>query len=294
MGANREYKDTVFTKLFSRADTLLELYNALSGSEYGADTAIEINTLEDTLFMDMMNDISFTIADKIVILIEHQATLNQNLPLRFLLYVARVYEKTIDQKAVYRQKMMKIPSPELIVLYNGKSAFPDEKLLRLSDAFHDIPEHSEKYGSLELTVRVLNINAGYNEGILSRSATLHGYVTFVRKVREGVDGGKELSIAVTDAVSYCAKNQILQPFLKNHASEVMNMLTTEFKLEDAIQVWKEEGYEEGVEKGIRIMIEKMRANGLSDEKIADLTGLTVEGIRTSKDAGADKSTEGSP
>ena len=60
MGANREYKNTVFTKLFGETDTLLELYNALSGGNYGTDTVIEINTLEDVLFMDMMNDISFT------------------------------------------------------------------------------------------------------------------------------------------------------------------------------------------------------------------------------------------
>jgi len=53
-------KDTVFTRLFSDAETLIELYNALSGGNYSLDTTIEINTLEDVLFMDMMNDISFT------------------------------------------------------------------------------------------------------------------------------------------------------------------------------------------------------------------------------------------
>jgi hypothetical protein len=74
MSVNREYKSTVFTKLFSDADTLLELYNALSGSNYGADTSIEINTLEDVLFMELMNDISFTVDGKIVVLIEHMST----------------------------------------------------------------------------------------------------------------------------------------------------------------------------------------------------------------------------
>ena len=58
MGANREFKDSVFTKLFSEASTLIELYNALSGGNYDCDTEIEINTLDEVLFMDMMNDIS--------------------------------------------------------------------------------------------------------------------------------------------------------------------------------------------------------------------------------------------
>jgi len=245
MGANREYKSSVFTKLFSEAGALLELYNALSGSNYGSDTEIEINTLEDVLFMDMMNDISFTVGEKIVVLIEHMASISENLPLRLLFYIARVYEKIIDKKAVYRQKLMKIPAPELIVLYNGKQEFPDDKEYRLSDAFVDMPEHSEKYGSLDLTVRVLNINAGHNEDIVRRSITLQGYVVFIRNVRDGVDRGLDLAQAVTEAVEYCEEHQILQPFFTTHASEVLNMLTTEFNLEDAITVWKEEGREEG-------------------------------------------------
>jgi len=53
MGVNREYKDTVFTRLFSNPTALLELYNALSGSNYDSSTIIEINTLDDVLFMDM-------------------------------------------------------------------------------------------------------------------------------------------------------------------------------------------------------------------------------------------------
>ena len=280
MGVNREYKSTVFVKLFSDTGTLLELYNALSGGSYGTETAVEINTLDDVLFMDLMNDISFTVGDKIVILIEHQSTISENLPLRFLLYMARVYEKIIDRKAVYRQKLMPIPAPEFIVLYNGKSDFPDEKELRLSDAFRKIPEHAEKYGSLELTVRILNINPGHNEEIIKKSATLSGYVIFMHKVREGIEGGQELVAAVTDAIKYCENNQILQPFLADHASEVFNMLTTEFKMEDAIEVWKEEGREEGREEGlaqgIKNMARKLKAAvNMPIEQIAQISGLSV-------------------
>jgi len=98
MGANRNFKDTVFTRLFSEDAALLELYNALSGGNYGANTAIKISTLEDVLFMDLLNDISFVIDDKVVVLIEHQSSISENLPLRLLLYLARVYEKIVDKK----------------------------------------------------------------------------------------------------------------------------------------------------------------------------------------------------
>ena len=221
MSANREYKNTVFTRLFSDTVALLELYNALSGSSYDADTAIEVNTLEEVLFMDMLNDISFTIDDKVVVLIEHQSSINKNLPLRFLLYIARVYEKIIDRKAVYWQKLMKIPIPEFIVLYNGKSPFPDEKILYLSDAFREMPGHPEKYGGMDLTVRVLNINEGCNEEIVHRSESLNGYVTFIQAIRDSTENGMELPEAIKKAVSYCEERKLLQQFLAAHASEVL-------------------------------------------------------------------------
>ena len=217
MGANREYKNTVFTELFSNADNLIELYNALSGGCYDSDTTVEINTLEEVLFMDMMNDISFTIGDKVVVLIEHQSSICENAPLRLLLYVARVFEKIVDKRAMYRQKLMKIPMPEFIVLYNGKDSFPDEKTLYLSDAFLEMPDHPERYGGLELSVRILNINPGHNEDKVGRSAVLSGYVLFVDKVREGIANGMELASAMAEAVKYCADRQILQPFLTAHA-----------------------------------------------------------------------------
>ena len=280
MGVNREHKNTVFTKLFNNADNLLELYNALSGNNCSSDTVIEMNTLENILFMNMMNDISFTVDGKLVVLIEHQSSVSENIPLRILLYIARVYEKIIDKRAAYQQKLIKIPLPEFIVLYNGKSKFPSEKTLRLSDAFWKKQECSEGFGSLELTVRIININPGYNENIVNKSATLRGYVTFIGKIREGISNGLELRAAVTEAVKYCENYQILQPFLTNHASEVLNMLTTEFNMEDAIAVWKEEGREEGRARGFKeafsVIIPRLKELGMTVEEIAKATSLEVE------------------
>jgi len=80
--ANRKYKDSVFRSLFNNKARLLELYNAINGTNYQDESIIEINTLEDVLFSDMKNDISFTINKKTVVLIEHQSTINENMPLK--------------------------------------------------------------------------------------------------------------------------------------------------------------------------------------------------------------------
>ena len=96
------------------------------------------------------------------------------------------------------------------------------------------------------------INAGHNDAIVSKSEDLQGYVTFINLVRDGTARGLDLADAVTEAVRYCEEHGILQPFLTNHASEVLNMLTAEFNMEEAIEVWKEEGREEGIEEGIEL------------------------------------------
>src|SRR5215469_12276011 len=109
MKINKKHKDSVFTKLFGHdKKTILELYNAIFNTNYGEDTDVKITTLEDVLFMDRVNDISFVIDGKLVVLIEHQSTINNNMPLRMLFYMARIYEKICDNESMYHTKRIEI------------------------------------------------------------------------------------------------------------------------------------------------------------------------------------------
>ena len=137
MEANREHKDSVFTRFFSDPDTLRELYSAISGVPLSPDIPVSINTLESVLFKGKKNDISFTIADKVVVLIEHQSTINRNMPFRLLMYIADLYKKTAGEEDIYREKLIPLQYPEFIVLYNGTANYDTEKVLKLSEAFLD-------------------------------------------------------------------------------------------------------------------------------------------------------------
>ena len=170
---NRKYKSSMFTALFGEKENLLELYNAIENTNYGKDTDILITTLENALFMEQQNDISFVINGKIVVLIEHQSTINHNMPLRGLVYVARVYEQIFGGRNLYREKAVRIPKPEIIVLYNGVDPMPEQQILKLSDMFLDFG--IEEVPNLECVVKVLNINKGHNEELASRSKLLKGY-----------------------------------------------------------------------------------------------------------------------
>jgi hypothetical protein len=129
MGANTKYKDSVFSLLFSDPGLLRELYCALENVTLPADVPVTINTLRDVLFLDKINDISFEIGGKLIILIEHQSTITPNMALRLLMYVARVYEKIIGDRNIYSARLVSVPRPEFFVLYNGVSPFPDEQIL---------------------------------------------------------------------------------------------------------------------------------------------------------------------
>ena len=126
--ANNRYKDSVFTKLFSDKQKVLELYNAVENKNYPSTTEIEINTLDGVLYLDRINDVSFILEDKLIVLVEQQSTINENMPLRFLLYICKLYEEFIvaTKSNIYRTNLTKIPRPEFICLYNGKDDFPDE------------------------------------------------------------------------------------------------------------------------------------------------------------------------
>ena len=98
--ANRNYKSTVFAMLFGDRERLLRLYNAISGKNYQDPEALEINTLENAIYMGMKNDLSFLIDDRLS-LYEHQSTVNPNMPLRLSdLYTVKTKEVQLELTAV--------------------------------------------------------------------------------------------------------------------------------------------------------------------------------------------------
>ncbi|MDR2746592.1 MAG: Rpn family recombination-promoting nuclease/putative transposase [Treponema sp.] len=254
MITNRKYKDSVFSRLFSRPDTIRELYGALAGITLSPDIPITINTLEGVLFKGRMNDLSFLIGGVLVILLEHQSTINENMPLRLLLYIANIYEAFTGKRDLYRSRLLSLPRPEFIVLYNGKKPYPDENVLKLSDAFRDPSELGLDFKPevpLELKVKVYNINPGHNDAIIRRCKTLGDYSAFIEKVRDYGGERKNREEAIKRAIKDCVRQDILKDFLESHSKEVMNMLLTEWNWDDALAVSKEEGWEEGREEGRR-------------------------------------------
>jgi len=263
---NREHKDSLFRMLFADRAKAAELYNAIKGTNYAADD-IQIYTLENPFFFGgLRNDLAFTVGGKLIILIEHQASVNPNMGLRFLLYIALIYEILINKKAMYKTKAMKIANPEFYVIYNGKEDYPEKTVIKLSDLY----EIQGLENDLELIVTVYNMNKGYNKKMMSQSNTLGEYAAFVAKVREYEEDGFELTEALKRAIEDCVRDDILKEFLQKYGGEVVNMLYREWNLEDAKEVWAEERSEEIAENLLR--------DGISKEVVIKNTELSIEQV----------------
>ena len=85
-GANmqRNVKDRLFRFLFEYdREALLQLYNALNGTEYRDVTKLQVVTIESAVYVVMKNDLAFVVAGTLN-MYEHQSTDCPNLPVRVL------------------------------------------------------------------------------------------------------------------------------------------------------------------------------------------------------------------
>ncbi len=219
---NRKYKDRLFCALFGQdKEALLQLYNALHGTEYTDSSQLTVVTLNNIIYMKMVNDLAFVVAGMLN-LYEHQSTYNPNIPLRFLLYIAEEYDEMIHHQDadIYGSKLVLLPTPQCVVFYNGEKETTDEETLHLSDAF----QNKEVSADLELTVHLRNINLGHNKALMERCHKLWEYASLVDKIKENLAGGMTRESAVEDAVIYCINQGILTDFLTANRAGVLGML----------------------------------------------------------------------
>jgi len=246
---NRKYKDSVFVDLFSEdekaKENFLSLYNALHNTNLQLSCPVENIRLDNVMYMNIINDVSCLVDNKIIILAEHQSTINENMPLRFLQYIARLYEKLQSPTDRYLRKLSKIPTPEFYVFYNGVEDYPNTTVLKLSNAFITTPAAPP----LELEVTVYNINKNKGAKVLSRCKTLDEYSLFVEEVRSQIQLDPENGF--TNAVKLCIEKGILKEYLQRKSREVINMLVAEYDYDTDIAVQRQESLVIGIQQGIQ-------------------------------------------
>lgn len=278
--AGRQYQDSFFRAYFNDADRLRELAGALHGRTYTADDAVEIVTLEGTFLSQVKNDISFLLAGRHLVFIEHQSTPNENMPLRCLYYVCEQLREAVDSRLLYRNQRIPLPVPEFHVFYTGAKELPEESEMRLSDSYRH--EGDEKV-YLELLVSVHNVVYRAQKALLMKSRALHDYSCFIGEIKTNVAAGMPLSNAIRTAMRTCIERDIMRTFLEEHAREVVDMVNFEWNQELFEAAKFEEGLEQGRAEGRDeergIMILNMLREKMPLEMIAKVSNLSLEKVR---------------
>lgn len=267
----RDYKDTLFRLLFRDRNRLLSLYNAVNGTSYNSPEDLTVVTLENAVYMNMKNDVAFLV-DFHLNLYEHQSTWNPNMPLRNLFHVAKEYQTLTRDESLYAPQLVKIPTPNFVVFYNGDREIGDSCVLKISDSF----EHPTEDPGLELKVKILKIAPGKNSELLDTCQTLKEYMLFVERVRLHA---KTMTVGATvhRAVTECIREGILSDFLSQNRAEVIAVSIFEYDEERELALMRKaiasearkEGNNEGREDEIKRLIRTKLRKGKSIPQIAD-------------------------
>lgn len=271
---HRQYKNNLFIFLFTKKkEYALSLYNAVNGSHYTNEEDLQFKLLEDVLFIEMKNDVSF-LFDGALNLYEHQSTFSYNMPLRGLFYLADLYKKLIPKERLYRKKRLRIPTPKYMVFYNGpvEDMAVDRLEMKLSDAF-EVPDESKGF---EWTATVLNINPGFNEELFGQCKILREYAEFVETVKRNAKT-TNLKEAMVRTIRECMEKGILKDFLQEHGREMEEMSWQIYDTERILQIQHEEALEDAREEGMRLGLERGIERGRAEERsVAEKTILALQ------------------
>ena len=263
----RNYKDTLFGSLFYSCDEAIEnaksLYKALTGRNV---ENVEKCRLEDVLFRQFMNDVAYIMDGVFICFVEHQSTINPNMALRLLIYLARTYERFYTGDDLYKSTLIELPTLEFYVLYNGKKRL-DKYTLKLSEAF----KSKTDFPKLELEVKVIDINYNKMQDTDLKNCKILSEYSFVIDTVRKYDGDVER------AVKECSEKGVLADYLRHYGSEVVNMLFEEYNAEKALEIKGQEEFEKGVNKGfLKAIVELVRDGLLSLADGAKKAGMTTE------------------
>lgn len=237
----RNIKDSVFTYLFSQPEYAKQLYLTLHPEDADvSESDFSFVTIENVLTIGQYNDLGIQVRDKLILLVEAQSTFSENIPLRMLMYLANTYKEYVEEHklSLYREKRVKIPRPELYVVYSGDNN-DTPNTLTLSDMY-GLP-----VASIEVTVKVLK-----NDGTRS---IIDQYIDFCKVINAQIKLHGYTEEALTKTIEICLREGILAPFIKTRQKEVIDIMTILFDQEKIMEIERyniaQENREEGRQEG---------------------------------------------
>ena len=237
----RKIRDSVFTPLFQEKKYLLQLYQALH-PEDGAVTEDEIAdvTLKHVLVDADYNDLGFSVGDRLMVLVESQSTWTMNIIIRALMYLMQTYHDYFrrTKQNLYGNKKVKMPKPELYVIFTGeRKTIPD--IISLSKDFFNGAGIA-----VDAQIKVLYQE---NEGDI-----IGQYIIFCKVYQEQRKCYGNTRETVTETIRICKDRNVL----KSREKEVVDIMMTLFDEEQIYKAFENDIKQETVKNKAIFMVQK--------------------------------------
>ena len=253
--AKRTAKNSVFLDLFQNKSYLLKLYKTLHPEDVTAteDSLTDV-TIENILTDNLYNDLGFIVRNKLMILIEAQSTWTVNILIRVLLYLAQSYHEYFQRTSqnYYKSKKVKMPRPELYVIFTGSRGRKPEQISLSKDFFEG--------ADIDIEVKAKVIYENDTDDIINQ------YIIFCKVFNEHTKQYGMTKNAVTETICICKNRNILKEYLENREKEVVTIMMSLFNEEQIIRSYiKSERYEETKENARRLLkLGKIKINEVPD------------------------------
>ncbi len=252
--AKRTAKNSVFLDLFQNKSYLLKLYKTLHPEDAAAteDSLTDV-TITNVLTDNLYNDLGFIVNDKLMILIEAQSTWTMNILVRVLMYLAQSYHEYFQRTSqdYYKSRKVKIPKPELYVLFTGNKGGKPDKLF-LSEEFF-------RGGDIDIEVRAKVIYESDTDDIINQ------YIIFCKVFNEQTKQYGMTQKAVAETIRICKDRNILREYLAQREKEVVTIMMSLFDEEQIMKSFiRSERHDEARETAERMI----KMGKLSLEEIA--------------------------
>ena len=234
-----------------------ELYLSLHPKEEDIDESELKNWTISSIFTNIqINDLGILVRDKLIILVEAQSIWTLNILPRTLEYLSEIYNRYIQKtnQNIYGTKKVRLPRPELHVVYTGKNKINKNIISLRKDFFKD-----ETY-PIEVEIKIITYKTA--------TKVLKDYINFTKildKNNKKLGYTKESIIATID---YCIDNNILKDYLNKYRKEIYNIMTSIYDQEYATEMYGREQYAEGMKQGSIKTVLNMFKKKLIDLKVA--------------------------
>ena len=244
----RTAKNTVFLDLFQDKKNLLKLYKTLHPEDTDAtEDTLDIVTIDNVLTDNLYNDLGIMVGNnRLLLLLEAQASWTVNILIRILLYLAQSYHEYFERtsQSLYKSKKVKMPKPELYVIYTGnKGRKPDT--ISLSKEFFNGAD-------IDIEIKAKVIYESDKDNIINE------YIVFCKVFNEQIKEHGMTKQAVTETIRICKDRNILKQYLSSKELEVVTIMMSLFDDEQIMRTYAKDMERETTKRNVLTMIERGR------------------------------------